>query len=58
MSFWRGMVAGSILGIIAAAILLPDSEPERRIRVRDRVSRLDRAQRMVRGVAKLADLVK
>jgi gas vesicle protein len=58
MSFWRGMITGSILGIIAATIFLPEAEPSRRVRVRDRVNRIDRAQRMVRGVAKLADLMK
>jgi gas vesicle protein len=58
MSFWRGMVTGSILGIIAATVFLPEPEPGRRVRVRDRVNRIDRAQRMVRGVAKLADLMK
>jgi len=58
MSFWRGMVTGSILGIIAATIFLPESDPDRRVRARGRVNRIDRAQRMVRGVAKLADLMK
>ncbi|MEW6447731.1 MAG: hypothetical protein AB1426_06550 [Bacillota bacterium] len=61
MSFWRGLVAGGILGILAGALLLSEEEDQnenRTIRLRERVPRLDRAQRMVRKMVKLADLMK
>lgn len=60
MSFWRGLVAGSLLGMFAGAMLLPEEEEEqnRTVRLRERAPRLDRAQRMVRRMVKLADLMK
>jgi hypothetical protein len=61
VTFWRGLIAGSILGMIAGALLLPemDENDERQLsRLRSRVSRLGRAQRMVRRMTKLADMVK
>ncbi|MEW6574302.1 MAG: hypothetical protein AB1374_11810 [Bacillota bacterium] len=61
MSFWRGLVAGGILGLFAGALLLSEDEDEnqnRAVRLRERVPRLDRAQRMVRKMVKLADLMK
>ncbi|MEW6769858.1 MAG: YtxH domain-containing protein [Bacillota bacterium] len=61
MTFWRGLIAGSILGMIAGALLLPemDENDERQLsRLRSRVGRLARAQRMVRRMTKLADMVK
>lgn len=59
MSFWRGLLAGSILGIIVGALWLGEGEEESRPgRLRERIPRLARAQRVVRKMVKLADLVR
>ncbi|MEW6172450.1 MAG: hypothetical protein AB1510_05195 [Bacillota bacterium] len=59
MSFWRGLITGSLLGIVAGAALLMDyDDGKQTVRHRLRAVRTDRAQRMVRGIAKLAELMR
>jgi len=59
VTFWRGLVAGSILGMIVGALWLTDEGEENRVgRLRERIPRIERAQRVVRKMVKLADLVR
>ncbi|MEW6183451.1 MAG: YtxH domain-containing protein [Bacillota bacterium] len=59
MSFWRGLITGSLLGIVAGAALLMDDDNEKQaVRRRHRVVRTNRAQRMVKGITKLAELMR
>ncbi|ACX52328.1 hypothetical protein Adeg_1217 [Ammonifex degensii KC4] len=58
MTFWRGLVTGGIIGLVAGALLLPELGNERSPRQRLKTRRLDRMQRMIRGMARLAELVR
>ncbi|MGO0122551.1 hypothetical protein [Desulfothermobacter acidiphilus] len=58
MTFWRGLVTGGIIGLVAGALLLPEMGNDRFPRQRFKTRRLDRVQRMARGVARLAELLR